>query len=100
MELGWFFRQWLEAPGYPVLSVAHRWDAAAGEVAVTVRQEQDGSWPTFRIPMELEILSREGAAQRQRVEVTGREETFRFKSSGPIESVIPDPDGWVLFGTR
>ena len=97
-ELGWFFRQWLEEPGYPVLSVVHRWDPAAGEVAVTVRQVQDGTWPTFRFPLEVELAPGQGVSRRHRLEVTGREETFRFQASGPLRSVVVDPDGWVLHG--
>jgi len=100
VELGWFFRQWLEEPGYPVLSVRHRWDAVAGEVALTVRQEQDGAWPTFRLPLELELISGEGEPQRHRVELGAREETFRFKADRPLRGVVLDPDGWVLHGTR
>ncbi len=99
-ELGWFFRQWLEEPGYPVLSVTHHWDAAAGEVALTLRQEQDGAWPMFRLPLELELISGEGESRRERVEVAAREETFRFRAVGPLRGVVLDPDGWVLHGTR
>ena len=99
-QLGWFFRQWLEEPGYPVLSVTHGWDAAAGEVVLTVRQLQDGSWPTFRIPLDVELLSADGAPRRQRVELSARDETFRFKASVPLRGVVLDPDGWVLHGTR
>jgi aminopeptidase N len=99
-ELGWFFQQWLGEPGYPVLTVAHGWDATAGEVAVTVRQEQDAAWPTFRLPLELELISGEGEPQRERVELKGREAAFRFKADRPLRGVVLDPDGWVLHGTR
>jgi aminopeptidase N len=99
-DLGWFFRQWLEEPGYPVLSVEHHQDAGAGEVVVTVRQEQDETWPVFRIPLDLDLVHGEGAAERHRVELARREETFRFRASGPLRGVVLDPDGWVLHGTR
>ncbi|MHB1194617.1 MAG: M1 family metallopeptidase [Longimicrobiales bacterium] len=99
-ELGWFFGQWLEEPGYPVLTVVHGWDATAGEVAVTVRQVQDAAWPTFRLPLDVELISGEGEPQRERVELTGRDGTFRFKADRPLLGVVLDPDGWVLHGTR
>lgn len=100
-ELAWFFHQWLEEPGYPVLSVEHAWDAAAGgEAVVTVRQEQDGAWPTFRLPLDLEILPGDGVPVRHRVELREREQVFRFRASGPLRGVALDPDGWVLHGTR
>ncbi|HSW31358.1 MAG TPA: M1 family aminopeptidase [Longimicrobiales bacterium] len=99
-KLGWFFRQWLEEPGYPLLSVTHRWDAAVGEVVLTLRQEQDAAWPTFRLPLALELISGEGEPQRERLELAEREGTFRFKADRPLRGVVLDPDGWVLHGTR
>ena len=95
-DLGWFFAQWLHEPGYPVLEVEHGWDAVAGEITVTVRQVQDPSWPTFRLPLELEILDGDGDAQRHSVELTERGHVFRFAASGPARSVCVDPDRWVL----
>ena len=95
-ELGWFFEQWLHEPGYPVLDVEQEWDAAAREVVVTVRQVQDPLWPTFRLPMQLEIVDGNGDAQRYPVELTERRHVFRFSASGPARLVRADPDGWVL----
>jgi len=97
-ELGWFFHQWLEEPGYPELDLTSRWDAATGEVVVTVRQTQDASWPTFRLPLEIEVRPDAGGSARHAVEVTEREQTYRFLSPGPARQVALDPDGWVLFG--
>jgi aminopeptidase N len=95
-ELGWFFRQWLEEPGYPVLSVGHRWDGGAAEVAVTVRQEQDPSWPTYRLPLTLDLVGPDGTHRREKVDLTQREQTFRLRASGPLRAVVLDPEGWVL----
>jgi len=95
--LGWFFRQWLEEPGYPVLSADAAWDPAAGEVILTVRQLQDAAWPTFLLPLEVELGGGE-ARTRHRVEVTGREQTFRLPGdSGGDVRVTLDPDGRLLF---
>ena len=95
-DLGWFFHQWLEEPGYPGLSLAQSWDAAAGEVVVTVRQTQDAAWPTFRLPLEIEVRPDAGPSARHAVELTERTQTFRFRSAGPARQVALDPDGWVL----
>ena len=95
-DLGWFFDQWLHAPGYPVLDLEHRWDAAAGEIAVTVRQVQDQSWPTFRLPMELEVVDAAGGVARHPIELTERRQVMRFPARGPARSIRLDPDGWVL----
>ena len=39
-DLAWFFRQWLNRSGVPVIEGAWRYDAAAKQVVVTVRQTQ------------------------------------------------------------
>lgn len=94
-----FFRggsdQWVRKPGYPLLSLEHSYDAAAGEVVITVRQEQDEAWPTFRLPIAIEV-STEGGVTLSNVEMTDREQTFRVPASHAPTAVVMDPDGWVL----
>jgi aminopeptidase N len=95
-ELGWFFEQWLRKPGYPVLELEHRWDATAGEVVITLRQVQAPSWPTFRLPMELEIQGADGTTTRHRVELSARSQEVRIPAPAAPTAVVADPDGWVL----
>ncbi len=98
LDLDWFFRQWLEEPGYPVLSLEHRWDQEAGEAVVTLIQEQDAAWPAFRLPMEIELVSKDGARERHRIEMRQRRQTFRVRATEPPASVTLDPGEWVLKG--
>ena len=39
-DLAWFFRQWLNRSGVPAIEGTWRYDAAAKQVVVTVRQTQ------------------------------------------------------------
>ena len=94
-DLGWFFQQWVYSPGHPVLTVRHSWDAAASEAVVVVEQVQKAQWPSFRFPLELAITAG-GAETRQRVQVTGRQSTFRFRLLTAPTAVRVDPDGWLL----
>jgi aminopeptidase N len=55
-DLDWFFDQWLERPGYPMLSIASEWDTATGEAVVTITQAQPDAWPAFRFPLEVESV--------------------------------------------
>ncbi len=96
-SLDWYFRQWLEEPGYPVLQVAHRWDASAGEIVLTARQLQDAAWPTFRVPLDVELRLDGGSVVRRRIELTEREQTFHLPATGPAREVVLDPDVRVLF---
>ena len=66
-----------------------------GEVVVTVRQEQNTAWPTFRLPMAIEVTT-DGSAARVEVEMLERVQTFRIAAPHEPISVVLDPEGWVL----
>ncbi|HUH13781.1 MAG TPA: M1 family aminopeptidase [Longimicrobiales bacterium] len=94
-ELGWFFDQWLQRPGYPVLRVASSWDEQGGVARVTVTQVQPGRWPTFRLPLVLAFVTEAGEVRRT-VEVTSRSETFSLPLPAPPRRLRVDPDGALL----
>ena len=106
LSLDWFFEQWVHQPGHPVLE--HRWETSedGAELILTVAQTQSPDWPTFRFPLDVEIVgstSADGAAtagnpRRERVELRQRTHTFRFPVDAPPEAVVLDPDGWLLKG--
>jgi aminopeptidase N len=97
-DLAWFFHQWLEEPGYPVLGTDWSYDPDAKMVNVTVTQTQPAEWPTFRLPLEVEVVSSSGAPQRHRVELGQRVEHLSFEATAAPKAVVLDPDGWVLKG--
>ncbi len=99
-SLGWFFDQWVHQPGYPVLESEWEMSEDGTDVVLTVRQSQSAEWPSFRLPMEVEMRLSESPDIRSRasIELTSREQTFRLAVSGRPESVTLDPDGWVLKG--
>ncbi len=98
-ELGWFFDQWLRAPGYPVLAIDWSWDDDASQVEIVIEQVQVADWPTYRLPATVEIRSGSGNA-RHRVELTARREVIRLDAAGPPTEVRFDPDGWILAELR
>jgi aminopeptidase N len=93
-NLGWFFHQWLYSPGYPKLRSTMRWDAATHETVVTLEQAQPASWPTYRLPLVLEIVGTSRA--RYNVELTARRQVFRFRAANAQTSVEVDPDERIL----
>jgi aminopeptidase N len=97
-DLAWFFHQWLEEPGYPVLVTDWSYDPDTKSVNLTVTQTQRADWPTFRLPLEVEVVPSSGAPERHRVELLQRVEHLSFGAAAAPKSVILDPDGWVLKG--
>jgi aminopeptidase N len=97
-ELGWFFQQWIYEPGYPTFDHSVRWTGGTAEL--TVRQVQSASWPAFRVPMVVELRVGTQTVRRQ-IEVEGRETTIRIEGlDTEPDTVMLDPDGWVLKGGR
>jgi aminopeptidase N len=97
-DLDWFFRQWIYQPGYPVLEMEWSWSPDSGTVDIVIRQTQPDRWPTFRLPMEVELRIGDRTV-RETVEVDGREERIRLTRVGERpDEVVLDPDRWVLRG--
>jgi len=93
-SLEWFFQQWLHRPGHPIYAVEWEWDGSG--VAVMVRQEQDSSWPAFRMPVELEFVLPGGGVERVTRWVEGREWRERIPLRAAPSELRFDPDGWIL----
>ena len=91
--LGWFFKQWIYEPGYPVLDANWRWDEAAKELKLTIKQTQ--AQTVFRLPLEVEFKLASNA-KRQQLQVSEREQQFTFKLEAKPTGVALDPDEWVL----
>jgi aminopeptidase N len=93
--LDWFFRQWIYEPGFPAYDASWAWDEQSKRLRLRVRQTQAGA--TFRMPLDVEFREDgDGAARRETVEVSGREQTFDFKLERRPQRVAVDPDEWVL----
>ncbi len=95
-SLEWFFQQWVRRPGYPVLRVEWTWDEERGQASVSVIQEQDPLWPTFRIPMDFEFVM-EGGVHRVSDWVDGRQWTQVMPLPSRPSDLRIDPDEWLLF---
>ena len=90
-----FFAQWLTRSGVPQLSGSWRYDSAAKQIVVTVRQAQSGD--PYRFPLGVGVSSTAGSLPTIRqVQVTGRESTFTIPSEAEPATVVLDPGVWLL----
>ncbi len=97
-DLGYFFDEWVYGEGYPRYS--YRWSSAprTGLYAVTVALSQTGSsaaTPFFRMPVDIRIA---GASRDTTIAVfnTASGESFSFLVPFSPDSVLVDPDIWIL----
>jgi aminopeptidase N len=94
-KLDQFFDQWLFRPGYPRLRVSSQWNSGLRTATVLVEQVQSGRWPTFRMPLTIELATAAGPVRRQ-VDVDERRERYTFQLESPPAGVVLDPEGWLL----
>jgi len=94
-DLGWFFTQWLTRSGVPQVSGSWRYDSAAKQVVMTVRQTQAGDPFRFALGVGMSVGSAAAPVIRQ-VQVAGRESTFRIPADAEPAAVVLDPGAWLL----
>jgi aminopeptidase N len=93
-DLQWFFDQWLRRGGIPQIEGTWQYDAGRGAVRIDLHQTQPGA--PFRLPMEIGLSSEGQPMQRQRVEITERDQRLTIALAAPPTAVTLDPDTWVL----
>ncbi|HEX7335850.1 MAG TPA: M1 family aminopeptidase [Gemmatimonadales bacterium] len=91
VDLGWYFRQSLEQPGYPILDI--RWKHGGKKLTLDITQIQKPEWGAYRIPnLELSVdgkpvrVAVEGRSTRRVIEGIGRKPS----------RIAVDPHGWWL----
>ena len=92
-ELGWYFRQALTQPGYPILEATAALDG--GHLVITVRQTQKAAWGVFRMPnLQVRVgdrtLTMDVSAWETRI-------VTHWTGDAAPAAVVIDPDGWWLF---
>jgi aminopeptidase N len=90
-----FFAEWLFRPGFPRLRLSSQWNAAQQTATVVVEQVQSPAWPTFTMPLTLELTTATGPVRR-RIDMNERIERVSVPLDAPPLGVIADPDGWLL----
>jgi aminopeptidase N len=93
ISLSTFFRQWLHQPGWPEYHASWRWDEAAGEVELSVRQVQTTGLFDMALDAVIDVGDRK---EVRRLRVSDEAHLFRIPLSVKPFSVDMDPDGWVL----
>jgi len=91
-ELNEFFEQWLYVKGYPELKWG--WKYNKGELKISVKQLQKHH--TFKFPIEFGIKNGNDT-EIISFNVENASETFEIALKNKPESVVIDPEFWLLF---
>ncbi len=94
-DFDYFFRQWVYGSGYPVYRVTVSYADTVGGVVAHLTVEQEQSEPVFRMPLTLAFKLSYGI-ERVRVWSTERVQAYRFLLHERPETLVVDPDRFVL----
>jgi len=96
-NLDWFFEQWVFLAGHPRLKVNKRWDENEGLLKLTVEQTQEigGVVPLFRLPVDIEIHTSEGA-NAYRIVIEDKKQEFYFACEEKPVMTVFDKGEWIV----
>lgn len=95
-SLNWFFQQWIYGIGRPHYSYSWIQYELGGVhyVSLDVKQmQEDGT--LFRMPVDVRLYG-SGWDTTFVANVDSRERRFAFETAGSVDSLVLDPDGWIL----
>jgi aminopeptidase N len=93
VDLRWFFDQWLNRAGSPVLDGNWRYDPAAKKIIVELAQKQSGE--PYRLPLEVGVSDRV-----EKIEMTRKDQQFEIASDKEPATVVLDPNTWILMTAK
>ena len=98
-DLAWFFGQWLNRPGSPVIEGGWRYDPSTRRIEIDLAQLEPGD--PYRLPFEIGIAV-DGAPQMriEKIEMTKKQQRFEIAAGKEPSSVVLDPNTWVLMQAR
>lgn len=92
-DMSWFFNQWVYGRGWPKYASRYFW--SGGTLSLTIQQQQDAQWPTFRMPIRVRAYT--GTTHHDYVVMDSlRVQVFNLPLATSPDSVVIDPDGWIL----
>jgi len=96
IELDWFFEQWIFKIGHPQFEGGWKYNAAKGVVKIDLEQVQKEQI-VFRIPMEIGIYTKgQFTPTIHKINISEKKSSFELKVSQKPESIVLDPNFWVL----
>ncbi len=91
-RLDWFFYQFLESSGHPIVRYSWSYDAASGALSVKLEQAQgDDSYPEYDLDLDL-LVATEGGERRLKVALHEKSVTLRLQLDGRPKYVCIDPE--------
>jgi aminopeptidase N len=93
LDLNWFFNEWYNGAGHPVLNISYKWDEAAKKETVYLAQTQEGQ--IFKLPFAIDIYAG-SKKERHKVWMNDKADTLTFDLALKPDLVNIDGDKTLL----
>ena len=94
-DLNWFFDQWFLGKGHPVLFVDYKLTSNSETIVLTVKQMQNKSFSTFRIPLRVGIWDESGY-KTHLITLDDEMQEFVLPVKGELKNILFDVDQMIL----
>ncbi len=95
-DLNWFFNQWYQDKGHPLLTFGHAVSADGKSVTVAVEQTQDlAEFPIFMLPTQMAIFDDAGK-HVHKVVIDRTKQEFTFPLTGTLKGIHFDDQQMLL----
>ncbi len=91
-DLNSFFEQWLYIKGHP--KIKWEWKYRNGKISISIDQLQDHH--IFQFPLEIGIVNK-GKLEISTLQIDTKAKTFEIPSSVKPDTLILDPESWLLY---
>lgn len=92
-DLNWFFNQWYQGKGHPILDVSYATDA--NTVSITVNQKQKKDFGLFKLPVDVTVYDDRGATTTRQW-FNDESTTVKIPTQGTVKNVIFDAEAMLL----
>lgn len=91
-KLNHFFQQWIFTKGYP--EIKWNWSYKNGTIKLSINQTQNHH--VFNFPLEIGII-KNGETRVSTIQIQAKKASFEIEIDSKPDSVILDPNTWLLF---
>lgn len=95
-NLGYFFHQWIYESGHPIYHYNFTQSATALNINIEQRQDAQGFYPLFTMPLDIEITYIDGSTEIVNYFNTAALQTFTMPITQEVTDIQLDPNKWVL----
>lgn len=91
----WFFNQWIYGKGWVRYAYETLWNRTNKTYTITIHQQQDSSWSTYKMPIEIKLFWQSGDST-VKVWDSLRTQSFAFTLQSRPDSIKIDPNKKIL----